>query len=172
MDRFALDGAQAVEVLTRLSRTSKTSVHTLAEQLVAGRQPINVPRGATAGLPSSRPSVQAIRAATPVLTRRRHWQRRRTATAPRRRGVIVRTDPTTGPMAKGTHDEVRRNRARNPAEDPSGVTSADHGSVTIHRALSERLFAFLRALRKMRSNLSSTSQKTSLTVTICCGQTT
>jgi hypothetical protein len=64
MERFALDGAQRVEVLTRLSRTSKTPVHTLTEQLVAGRQPINVPRGATAGLPSSRPSVQAIRAAT------------------------------------------------------------------------------------------------------------
>ena len=64
MERFALDGAQAVELLTRLSRTSDTPVHTLAEQLVA-RQSINVPRGATAaGLPSSRPSVQDIRAAT------------------------------------------------------------------------------------------------------------
>jgi transcriptional regulator with GAF, ATPase, and Fis domain len=64
MERFALDGAQAVEVLTRLSRTSNTPVHTLAERLVAGRQPINVPRGATAGLPSSGPSVQDVRAAT------------------------------------------------------------------------------------------------------------
>jgi transcriptional regulator with GAF, ATPase, and Fis domain len=65
MERFALDDAQAVEVLTSLSRTSHTPVHTLAEQVVAGRQSINVPRWATAaGMRSSRPSVQDIRAAT------------------------------------------------------------------------------------------------------------
>jgi transcriptional regulator with GAF, ATPase, and Fis domain len=65
MERFALDRAQAVEILTRLSRTSNKPVHSLAEQLVAGRQPIDVLCWATAaGLPSSHPSVQDIRAAT------------------------------------------------------------------------------------------------------------
>lgn len=70
MERFDVDGAQAVEILTALSRNSNTPMSTVAEQLVegrhlfTGRQPIDVPRGSSAELPSPHRTRQEIRADT------------------------------------------------------------------------------------------------------------